>query len=580
MWLRAKRQQRRKQRAPTQLVERTRLRPFSATRLQAGWLSCLLVSAPTSDTAPLDTAPLGFTSVAAALQRGDSTSACDLLLARVAEGGEVHWTRGHSAAAHVVAAEWLAQWPAGARAVWSERAQTAAASRLATAGQAEAAWSEIERLYPATEAAVRAALLLADVAWECGETRRAHSWLERAQLHGASPERLRTRTQALVAETLAAESATTPWHLTTVLERTVQGPAWQGGAGVECDDGSVLVQHGDWLLHASERQENWTLTEIPLTRRCAAELARLGVDEPAVPAQGARTAPAFTQCAGSAKRLVAAVGRARASTGNALVALDLSGTTPRCVWSVGPAGLLSPERTLSPWPGELAGSVLEHSATPFCSGDTVWNLARAWRGSVDETRTEAWLLELSLHDGRLRSARRIATGAISRAQTRLPNDVQPVEAAPPPAPPAGARLSATRLYYDTGLSEVVELALCDLSVLRRRLQPADDGLEWRLEFPSSTEFRVQWRNGSVSSTRMGKAVGRQPMVTRVGASILCASSDRIVVLDVKQGLARQSVFELQTSPGRSLPSQLDLGWTNGARASWLLRSQSLLRIAR
>ena len=561
-------------------VERTLVLQRLAPRLQAGYLSCLLAGAPTNDTTPL-----GFANVAAALQRGDSTTACDLLLARMAQGSEVDLTRGHSAAAQVVAAEWLAQWPADARAVWAERAQAAAAMRVASAGQAVSAWSAIEQLYPATEAAVRAAFLLADVAFESGDTQRARSWLERAQVHGASPERMRTRAQWFAPQTTATTNSTALWQLTAVLERTARGPAWQGGAGLELPDGSVLVQHGDWLLHAVERQENWTLTETPLARRCAAELARLGVDEPALPAHGARTAPAFTQCAGTAERLVAAVGRARASTGNALVALDLSSGTPRCVWSAGPAGLLSADGTLNPWPSELAGSVLEHSATPLCSGATVWNLARVWRGSVDETRTEAWLLELSLHDGQLRSARRIATGAISRSQVRLPNDVQPVEAAPPPAPPLGARLEATRLVYDTGFgalgaSKVVELALGDLAVLKRRTQPAGEGLAWRLDFPSSTEFRVLMHDGSASSTRMGKAVGRVPLITSVGSTLLCASSDRIVVLDARQGLARQSVLDLPADPAGTQPSQLDLGWTNGVRASWLLRSQSLLRIAR
>ena len=180
---------------------------------------------------------------------------------------------------------------------------------------------------------------------------------------------------------------------------------------------------------------------------------------------------------------------------------------------------------------------------------------------------------------------RETAGAISRSQVRLPNDVQPVEAAPPPAPPLGSRLEAARLVYDTGFgalgsSEVVELALGDLAVLKRRTQPAGEGLAWRLDFPSSTEFRVLMHDGSASSTRMGKAVGREPLVTSVGPTLLCASSDRIVVLDARQGLARQSVLDLPADPAWTQPSQLDLGWTNGERASWLLRSQSLLRIAR
>ena len=71
------------------------------------------------------------------------------------------------------------------RRAWTARFEGLAEQALAAAGQAPPALAEIERLHPATSPAARAALALAELAFEEGRSEIALAWLARAERHVA-----------------------------------------------------------------------------------------------------------------------------------------------------------------------------------------------------------------------------------------------------------------------------------------------------------------------------------------------------------------------------------------------------------
>ena len=77
----------------------------------------------------------------------------------------------------------LAGLPAVGRSAWRERFEPLAREALLRAGDSVLALQALERELPATEGAARAALLLAELAYERGETDAGRSWLERCRRH-------------------------------------------------------------------------------------------------------------------------------------------------------------------------------------------------------------------------------------------------------------------------------------------------------------------------------------------------------------------------------------------------------------
>ena len=79
----------------------------------------------------------------------------------------------------------LAQLPAAGRSAWNARFATLALDELARAGDSPGELERVERALPATAGAARAALLLAEIAYEAGDPHAARRWLERARRHAS-----------------------------------------------------------------------------------------------------------------------------------------------------------------------------------------------------------------------------------------------------------------------------------------------------------------------------------------------------------------------------------------------------------
>lgn len=567
---------------------------------------CCLCSAPRPAAAQQPRLAGLLAQADAALARGDAARAADLLLAACAAGGEHEQERGAALSATAAAAARLDAWPREARSLWRERAGLPAAARLASAGANEAVLVEVERLHPRTDAAAQAALRLADACAERGDLPQARGWLERAAEHGAGDEALRARAGAFPNAFGTHPDAGT-WRTTLVLETAGGAARHQDAGGVAPAPDLVCAQHGDRLLVARRGADgSWVLRAHDLGEHAADAL-----DATALPADGARSARGRAACAGDARRLVCAVGRARGSRGNALLALELdaAGGT-RAAWRAAPGGVRRLSGELDSWPAELEGAILEHGGAPLVAGGQVLDLVRAWRGGqVDETRTETWLCAFDLADGRLRTLRKLAEGAVERAATRGANDVQPIDAAPA-APPL---LLGTRWLVPTGTGALLGVDLCDLDVRERRtcaaaagrllersqvvdgslwapretaqvlplaggpaapwaglLAPLGDGLG--LVRVDQSRLRVVRRDANGAAADIPCAASTLPQAVRAADAVYIALPGRIFVLSATGGLARRAVLEI------GAPQEAPLGWIRGPDALWLVRERSLVRV--
>lgn len=542
----------------------------------------------------------------AASARGESAKACDLLLGLCESETLVASGPRLALDASVAAAQRVDAWPPEARRAWRERAGLPAALRLESAGADERTLAEVERRWPRTPAAATAALRLADLGAERGDHLQALGWLERAAEHGAAPETLSARRAALssLLDNPAVDGA---WRLVALLPLEREAPPHQDAGGVAPASGTLFVQQGDRLLAAGrDGAGTWQVRAIELAPFVAEEL-----DPLALPARGARTARGRAACAGDASRLVCAVGRARGEHGNALVALRIADDgSPSMAWSATPRGIRRLSGELDSWPETLRGAVIEHSGSPLVAGGAVVELVRVWRGAVDETRTESWLCVHDLADGRLVEARQLDEGAVERASLRGAADVQPLDAAPAPAPLA----VAARWLLPTGTGSLLELEVCDRRVRTRRttaaatgalrercvvlddtlwapresdqLVPLAPGLlsaPWPgllaplggglgLERLDAARVRVAAADGSASSAPVPCLGGSRAQAVAVGTGVLVATGTRIVVLDRRAALARKAVVELGAK------AEEPLGWILGPGCAWLVRERSLVRL--
>jgi hypothetical protein len=365
----------------------------------------------------------------------------------------------------------LAGLPPAERALFSERftvlAQSAFRFALAATGSTQVArLADLEREYPATVAAVRAALALADRALETGRPSAARTFLERAARHrrlagedeaapGSGPGDLAAaieRRRACLTE-LLPPPASEDWARVDRLEHAgsrvlrtnrtrrmlplpLRGNVQPGRALLA--DGTLITQDRErayvipphrpafafqpWK-YVSRREE-----PLPPETGSAATgrwpLYPLALNGPADIARGEQP------------RFLLVAGRSAAVGDNALVALDLSPNAPiaRDLWtfsgSVGPArgeGQRSTEKALGTgrW---------EWEPGPVLSDTTVLVQARQAASEGASDSLNLWLIALAKDTGEVLWKRFLAKGAPLRDARRAGNP-GPVRAWTTPTPP-------------------------------------------------------------------------------------------------------------------------------------------------
>ena len=337
------------------------------------------------------------------------------------------------------------------RAAWSARFAGLALERLVAADplardrrqagveyrdRAAQAWAQVERLFPATPAAVRAALARFELDFEAGRPRQANAWLERAERHAAlvggeafAPAIARRRAALLPG--LTAPPAPRPaWTRATSFEPVGQHrltlPDRQKPAGMAriegqpglcfLADGRAAVQTTGtiWVLpspvddHELDNRafEPWRLAD------------ELGQPIPRFVDRTGKDWPFFPRSIGD--DLVLVSGRADEEHSNFLqrIRAPRQGELPKVVWSLGGAGLFDDRGRHQELEELLTPGLWEFQPGPLVVEDLVLVQARQWpqveRDDRDEAaapnEAQAWLLALEAGSGRLRWKRSLCRG--------------------------------------------------------------------------------------------------------------------------------------------------------------------------
>lgn len=314
---------------------------------------------------------------------------------------------------------------------WRSRFEEGATSALAAAGDDPATLARVERAFPATRGGARAALALADRAYESGARLSAATWIERARGHADPTDRPLADAIARRAEALhpagAKAGETDPergWRKASslALASAVALPPEPGvraeekpREGIEpglslLDDGRVCVQ-GAASLHVVD----------PAGGSESVELLSLvhgrGWVWPAPFAEEGERWPLLPAASGSHVFVVA--GRAASTQGNALLALETRGTgaRPELAWGYSDAGFLAPDGSSYPMDEALGPGLWEFEPGPVVVEGSLIVQARQWLAdkgehpAVDERSVRAWCLAFDTATGSPRWKRLVAAGA-------------------------------------------------------------------------------------------------------------------------------------------------------------------------
>ena len=293
--------------------------------------------------------------------------------------------------------------------------------------------ASLERELPATPAALRAAMILADEALEAGRSASALSWLERAERHAhflrdeAALAGIERRLQAL--DALQPLPAPTPrWPLAEAFEAELEAshplvlPGFrkpqalarlEGPPGLAfLSDGRVAVQTTGtvWLL-ADRREEErvfepWRLA-FELGQPVPRTVERTGRDWPMYPvARGDDLFLVEGRADGRASNLVQRIRAPR----------DIE--LPVAEWSLGGDGLHREDGSHLPLEVALGGGLWEFQPGPLLLEDTLLVQARRWdlRGEGEEqevvgpAEAQVWLLALDAATGTPRWRRLLMRG--------------------------------------------------------------------------------------------------------------------------------------------------------------------------
>ncbi|MBK7874790.1 MAG: hypothetical protein IPJ77_03405 [Planctomycetes bacterium] len=337
----------------------------------------------------------------------------------------------------------------------------------------EAALAAVERSYPLTLAAARAALVRADLALEAGRPEAARAWLERAREHEPStvPEigarfelALAARAALLPAPPRGIALATAPTRLVPQESRSHEDddglrPAEAtrvlfGAAELAAD---ALAVQSSRALHVRAPDGAW--------RSVAFEPLLAAADAPVPPAFADRASDWLLRPAAAGDVVACVVGRASDEFDNALVAFDARTLAPRFV--------LHGARELAAWSGgALAPGRVEFEPGPVAAGGALVVQVRAWPTSpaapdgaettpasprparLAPGRIEALLVALDPASGRPLWTRLVARGG-SRVSLQERENIG-ITILAPPAAPLGSGGPAVTALTGLGTATVVD----------------------------------------------------------------------------------------------------------------------------
>ncbi len=399
--------------------------------------------------------------------------------------------------------------PEAARDSWREQQEPLAEAALRAAspepGVRARDLAAIERGFPATRTAARAALARFDLAFEEGRTRVARSWLERSARHARLAQAadletaLEVRRSALPTAPLrqpagwesASELKPTAQH-TLVLPNYTKPRAFariDGPAGVTRLDGErLVVQTSDRVWVFTPRSEDrafepW-LVASELGSASPRNADRPGRDWPLLPTS-------------DGEHLYIVASRADGVTSNFVQRLrpprDLD--LPEVLWSLGGDGLYGPEGLRAPLEEVLGPGLFEFQPGPVLAGDLLLVQARQWTqterdglrqvNSPGEAR--AWLIALETSSGRPRWMRQVCRG--TDVLTDLGARFGRGELIRTPAEPL--TLLDQRVFVGTNLGACALYDLADgrlvWSLFTRRRSPERPG--WQASGPAPVDWQ-------------------------------------------------------------------------------------------
>lgn len=447
-----------------------------------------------------------------------------------------------------------------ARAAWSARFDALAARAFGESARDPRAWLIVEREHPLTRAAARAALCLADDAYEHGDAPRALGWLARARAHHADARAERAEFESACARRDAvfgagargADTSANAFDTATALEpvasfalapaapslrarertRVLNGACFAG-------ENAFWVQTPELVLRLEDGRETARVELAPLCARAGVVLAPTFADRacdwPLAPAS-------------DGARVFLVLGRSSANADNTLACLQ--GAELAWSWTRGgrtpPAGselawFGAARIEFEPGPVVLGRAVFaqvrvwpaaEHGADgPAADPDSQPVAAEGWGAPLDAGRVESHLCAFRADDGALLWTRLLARGALVEAAQDRPN--LGLRVLPSPAAPLAA--SADRLAVAT--------ALGTLSLV--------DPLDGRVVLTLRT---ARARRGEVSNPRSRPVFAGDSLVWRPeDGPALCAFGP---LTGPRWSLASARLELLPLAPGR--------GWLGGA----------------
>ena len=378
------------------------------------------------------------------------------------------------------------------RAVWTARFGALAAEELAQAGSRPAALEGVERLHPATSAAARAALVLADLALEEGRSELAALWLaragEHAELAGAAGDlaaALAARQRAC-AELEGAPMAQPAWATAgDIAQRgfiALEGLAPRAGPrtgeppsgmhrpgeplpGVGVQPGAAFFADGTAAVQSAERIHFLDLERLSVASELVLPKLLERAHWIAGDLEGRASEPPgwpllpLTHMDAHGSTLVCVQGRTVGRAQNALVCLDvepLASEGPRRAslrWALRGDELFTGGRTRASGL-ELAGTEFQPGLAVL--GSQVFAQVREARGDgsastrarsmVTEDQVPSWVVAVDLATGEVRWQRFVAQGlALAKSDMRYGMSLPAVSAAQPLATVAGALFAGTHL---------------------------------------------------------------------------------------------------------------------------------------
>jgi hypothetical protein len=380
------------------------------------------------------------------------------------------------------------------RAAWSERFDALSLIQRRAAGDSGELLTRVQREFPLTRGAARAALALCDEARERAQPTVAEAWWRRAasdilerDLELARALKKRTIRVVSVASGSASEAAPS-----LRLERVVElGPRPNAGdaaiPGVALSGARILVALGADgqplapVTTTAAGDTTWFHGGGRLLRFDGEGRATAALDVLASLRQlGAQATPGFSEpdapwdeaFAIQGDVLALVEGRAREDEGNAIVGIE-GGESPRVAWVRDSHGLVVDGARVEAPDLARAPALLEFQPGPVLAGDTLVVHVRAWPRTasgdtvLDEARVEAWCAGLDPQGGALRWSRRIATGSTLRGSGR--GRMLPAEPTTQPAlglaltfdGAQGEPLGGARVAVDTGLGAIAVLDAVD-----------------------------------------------------------------------------------------------------------------------